>query len=752
MAAPVQAPTGLMYPQTTISTYVGQPITPDMPAAAGTLTSYTVSPALPPGVSIDPSTGVISGTPTAPASQATYVITGSNAAGSVTASVSPTITVTAAPIVLLQLGNQYQISDLQFANSNVLSQGVGFWILRKYASGAILASGDADMGFLALAGGIRPPAAQMAGPTLAIGVTGGIEVLSSADGHLLGTIVSPAFGIEPNTKVLQEIDFWQLASDGSYISVETSTGLYVYAPSGQLLLSQAGDYLTGLARANYFAAPGQVQVANGPAGANAIQTIAVPSGVPTVSPAYQAQFYAWFADGGRFLTENADFVYGNPVNPTAGSTVWTYSSSGVQQAAVQFPFWASIGGAGNWIWLYGADGNQPAVNVYPIGSTTPALTDSNGDIAEVAASGTTLAVLPQYSMVSVIDLSGATPVKTDYTLPTPVNYSYSSQYPAGPYAAASSTQWVVGVGVIGNATPSSLLLDGPSLPTSTRRYLGNGAALSIAGSTGVVAIATGGGQVSYFNPADTTPEGSISLTSGEVELSSDGSVLAAASDDGALLNLYSLPSGAVSHTFSYSSNAPGLLSSFTLSASGNTLGTMRNIGNADRSTTTTLQVTPVSGSPTILSGTSENFYSPVAISPDGTLVAVTNGVPPSITSTIYQNGTQVAVVPGIGVGWIDNGRLLVDAVGSQGYIGTTIYSPTGAVLGTPPLPQLQSIQPVTSDTVYVPSRNAIYSVTTGQTTWTSPYLPDSGVQQGIGAVAGPYVVFESEGRVIAVTH
>src|SRR5579863_5770995 len=48
----------------------------------GAVTStYTVAPALVPGLSIDPTTGIISGTPTAPSASANFVITASNAGG-----------------------------------------------------------------------------------------------------------------------------------------------------------------------------------------------------------------------------------------------------------------------------------------------------------------------------------------------------------------------------------------------------------------------------------------------------------------------------------------------------------------------------------------------------------------------------------------------------------------------------------------------------------------------------------------------
>jgi hypothetical protein len=748
VSAPLPPPTGLMYPQTTIATYVGQTITPDIPGAAGTITSYTVSPALPPGLTMDPSTGVISGTPIAAVPETTYDVVGSNSSGKVTAAVSPTITVTDAPSILLQLGDQYPITNMQFVNSRVLSQEFGGgWTLRNYTSGAIVASGDARLGQLQ---SDHHSPAQMAGSTLAIQITGGIQVLSSADGHPLSTIASPGYNIAPNSTILEENDSWQLASDGSYIVVETHTGLYVYTPGGQLLFSRPGNYMQSAP----FAAGGQVLVANGPAGTNTIETISVPSGNSTVSAPYQGNFYAWFTDGGRFFT-------------TAGGLVFTYSSSGVQQAAVQLPTSPStnIGGAGNWIWTF----DPNSLNVYAIGSTTPALTVSGPDVASYAVSGTTIAVLPFYKTISVIDLSGVAPVETDYPVPVPLNHAAVSEESVGPFAAVSGTEWVAGMQTYGSYVPNSssgarlhtnVILDGPSLSTNSPRYLGSGAALNIAGSSTNVAISTAIGQISYFNPAVTTPEGSIDLTSGELALSTDGSILAASAQDGSLLNIYSLPAGAVSSTFTYSGSAAGLLADFTLSGSGTTFGQIEAV-ESDGTANYTLQVAAVAGGPAIWSSSLQNLFGSILLSPDGTLIAVTTGTLPSSAVTIYKNGQQVAAVAGMGIGWIDNGRLLVNNYGYQGisdvpsYINCTIYSPTGTAVASPPLPQLLAIQPVTSDTVFAPAQSAIYSLTTGKATWTNPYTPDSGNSSGgrwIGAVAGPYVVFELEGRVVAVNY
>jgi hypothetical protein len=84
-------PTGLSYPQPP-ALIVSQPIVPLTPSSSGgAVTSYTVSPSLPAGLSLNASTGIISGTPTAAAAQATYTVTAANSEGSTQGSVSLTV-------------------------------------------------------------------------------------------------------------------------------------------------------------------------------------------------------------------------------------------------------------------------------------------------------------------------------------------------------------------------------------------------------------------------------------------------------------------------------------------------------------------------------------------------------------------------------------------------------------------------------------------------------------------------------------
>lgn len=77
-------PTGLSYPAAPILT-VGVAMTTLAPTVGGGApTQYSVSPALPAGIDLDPVTGAISGTPTAVSPPTVHTITASNTAGSTT--------------------------------------------------------------------------------------------------------------------------------------------------------------------------------------------------------------------------------------------------------------------------------------------------------------------------------------------------------------------------------------------------------------------------------------------------------------------------------------------------------------------------------------------------------------------------------------------------------------------------------------------------------------------------------------------
>jgi hypothetical protein len=711
----VSAPSALVYPQATVSATVGQAIAPNIPSFTGAVISFSVSPALPAGLSLNTSNGVISGTPTVQAAQASYTVTASNAGGSTTATIS---IVVKAYVTALDLGHGSGVWFMRSTADRVFSQDVsGHWALWDSGSDSQMASGDQY--FPTINGNRLDWPVDMAGTTVAIGQTNGLEVRSTVDGHVISLIAAPTM-IDP--LVISGRTWWKLASDGSYICAGSSTGLVAWSPAGQQVLSRPGDY----SFATPFAAPGQIQIAGGPAGQNVIETVNVGSGSSSVGPPFSGSFHSWFIDGQRYLTYT-------------GTTVWIYSLAGVQEGLVSLPTIDNLQGQGNWISTFQNSGRLPppyTLDIYAIGASAPTASyTATSPLDVVTPSGSMLAFF-SYGLGSgsIIDLSGSTPVKTDFTTP----FSGLSAF-----TATSAAKWFT-------ANDDGVVIDGAS--TNVSRALSLGKAWSIAGGTTRVAIATASGSIFYLNPATPTSISSIASSSSKIEMSTDDSVLAAMdAQPGHTLKIFSLPSGTMTGSFPYSFPKPPNLIDFSLAGSGSVLG-QALAGNIGSTFGYIRTVGPTAGGTAIWSDTSTSTYwEPIRLSPDGTLIAVSSGPSAGGTTTnIYKNGMLVTAVPGWAVGWLDNDRFLVNSYvlvhGALPYAGAVIYDATGTQLATSALPELSRLQPVGSDQIYAPALNTIFSLSSGQPVWTA-ISPSTD-----GAVAGTYVVFASGNRILLDTH
>jgi hypothetical protein len=775
------APTGLTYPTPPVFV-VGQAITPLTPTVTGTVTSYTVTPVLPAGLSLNASTGVISGTPTAFAATTSHNVSAANSGGHATATVSLTVSdiapalsatqtqfmfttgvpvdvtpgnsggaavawsiepalpagltfsatkgtiggtpaavVPAAPYVvtaqnsggystleltiavesgvLLDLGHADKITALRFNTSRVLSQDeTSHWVLWDTDSRDMLASGEGE-------------AVDLAGPTVVIQTARGFEVRSSSDGQVTATIeASPSW--------------WKLSADGSYFVAGMQGTLTAWLPNGEVLLTRSGDY----SAARVFAAANEVRIALGPAGAAVVETIAIPNGAITTSPAFQGTFHSWFQDGERFFSH-------------VSNTVWTYSKAAVQEDVTALPEITGLTGQGNWFWI------RPSgrVHIYAVGNSAAETANfSIGSLNQAIPSGNTIALLPHGKReLTVVDLSGVTPSRTDYALPVASSSAY---------AAISPSRWLMG-------NKYGVVLE-PSHSTGGEKYFGWGEAWAIAGSDERVAVATASGHIQYFDAATKALEGTIEFRSSDLAMSADGTVLAAAAstkdpiaDPDHSLKIFSLPSGTEvnSWPYTYGVSVPYAMA---LSASGTVFG---------QNLFFTRWVTPIAGAPVLWSdvlsagggtvGGVGFIPPPIRISPDGTLIAATNGARgPGTGTNIYKNGVLVTAVPGWAAGWINNNRLLVNnyAVDSNHidyFAGSVIYDALGQKIAEPPpsVGDILSFQVVTNDQVY--TRNRIVSLTSGNGIWSSPNQ-----SRGPGAVAGSRVVFASGTVVRAESH
>ncbi len=88
----VAAPSGLSYGTNPASYAEDSAISTNSATVTGTGITFSVSPALPTGLSLNASTGAITGTPTTPTASAVYVVTATNSGGSTTCDVTIAIT------------------------------------------------------------------------------------------------------------------------------------------------------------------------------------------------------------------------------------------------------------------------------------------------------------------------------------------------------------------------------------------------------------------------------------------------------------------------------------------------------------------------------------------------------------------------------------------------------------------------------------------------------------------------------------
>lgn len=173
----VQAPTGLAYGSNPATYTTGTAIPANSPTSSGgSIGSYGVSPALPAGLSLNASTGVISGTPTLATAAAPYTVTGSNSAGSSIA----TLTITVIDPVVLAITTQP-------ANQTVLAG--------QTATFTVVATGAGTLTYQWLLGGVAIPGATSASyttPATVLADNGGSFTVQVADATTASITSTPA--------------------------------------------------------------------------------------------------------------------------------------------------------------------------------------------------------------------------------------------------------------------------------------------------------------------------------------------------------------------------------------------------------------------------------------------------------------------------------------------------------------------------------------------------------------------------------
>lgn len=116
------APPVLTYAATNVVYTRGTAVTPDTPSnSGGAVSTYAAVPALPAGLSLNSTTGIIGGTPTVVAAQALYTVTGSNAGGASSAAITITVNDVAPS------GLAYSANPAVYAAAAAISPDVPNW-------------------------------------------------------------------------------------------------------------------------------------------------------------------------------------------------------------------------------------------------------------------------------------------------------------------------------------------------------------------------------------------------------------------------------------------------------------------------------------------------------------------------------------------------------------------------------------------------------------------------------------------------
>jgi hypothetical protein len=676
----------------------GVPVTLTPTNAGGPATHWSVNQPLPAGLLLNSASGAISGTPVQLSTASTYVLTAQNSGGVDTFD----LTIAIQSGVLLELGHATEISQILYEGTRILSLDVsGHASLWNAQSSELLASTTSACDPILCRG-----LTALAGPTAVVRQVEGLDVFSSATGALIAQI-------ELNGPTYP---WWKLSADGNYIVAGTGTEIRVWSRTGTPLFNLAGNY----SDADAFAAAGEIRIAKGPAGAAVIETVSVPGAVAASSAPFQGTFYSWFADGERFFSH-------------LGNTVWVYSSGAVQQDLVALPTVEQLGGRGAWMWT----ADIANLRIYAVGASTAPAAVYPRNSMKVVPSANTIGLLESGEPeLSVIDLSGPTPVKNDFT---------AALARIGSYASTSSADWVFGT--ISGAL-SGTLVNGPAV----RRYA-LGQARSITASASRIAVATAAGDILYFDTATRSLLGEIDFQSSQLSMSADGTRLGALANTAdaqyhpdRTIRVYELPDETVLAEFPYSYDSIDAFE-MSLSLSGTVIAQVIHASGV-----TTRQALNLDGTPLWSDAAPYSFVArPTTagrLSPDGSRIAAYVGLDVSgrpyrdTITNIFTGSTLTTAVSGAVVGWIDTNRLLVNRYrpdrGSYVYDRCEIVTPAGEVTACPNLPELHRIQTVSSSSIYSPDRNTIYDLSSGATLWSS-VTPN----RREGAVAGEHVVFAS---------
>ena len=269
-------PSGLQYPGAP-AFVVDTAIAALTPSVVGAVTSYSVSPALPEGLSLNTTTGVILGTPTGVAAKTDYTVKATNSAGSTTASVSIVVVAaaTSAPSDLNYPAPPTWVVGTAIApvKPTVVGQVTGYSVSPALPAGLSL---DTTTGVISgTPTGVAAKADYTVKATNAAGSTTAsvsITVMATAPAYTAKSGVAQKGPlIQGSTVTVQELDA-NLSPTGQQFSYQILTNFGIFSPTSTFTSQYLGLNATG-----YYFDEVVNAVSSGPVTLNAYSDLAVDS-------------------------------------------------------------------------------------------------------------------------------------------------------------------------------------------------------------------------------------------------------------------------------------------------------------------------------------------------------------------------------------------------------------------------------------------------------------------------------------------
>ena len=679
-------PTGVAYSGSPFTLTKGVSMTTATPSSSGgAVTSWSVSPSLPTGLSLDSSTGAISGTPTAITSAANYTVTAANSGGSTSTVVSIVVNDVAPSSITYSPSSLSLTKDVTMSAVTPTSSG------GTVTSWSITPSLPAGLSFSTSTGAIS-------GTPTSITTSTSFTVTASNTGGSATAIVTIQVNMAPPSSITYSPSSLTLAKGVSMTTVTpTASGGAVSSwsitpslPSGLTFDTSTGA-ISGTPTAVSSSTAYTVTATNAGGSGTATVTIAVndiaPSGV-TYTPSTLS------------LTKDSAMT---TVTPTSsGGTVTSWSISGTLPSGLSF---STSTGA-----ISGTPTAITSATTYTVtasntgGSATTTVTILVNDAAPVIAYSPSSLTLTKGSAMTTLTPTSSGGTVTSWSispsLPTGLTFNTSTGAISGtPTAVSSSNNYTITATNLGGSGTAVVAVQVNDISPYSIVYTGSPFTLEKGTAMTTATPSAGGGAVTSWSISPSLPAGLLfSSSTGAISgtptaVSSTTQYTVTASNTGGsstatvTITVNDIgPSNIVYSGNPFTLTKDSAMTTATPSVSGGTVTSWSISPTLPAGLSFSTSTGAISGTPTAI--TSSTTYTVSATNTGGsattTVTIVVNDAPPSGVAysgspfTLTKGTTMTSATPSVG-----GGTVVSWSIAPSLPTGLTFDTSTGTISGTP---------------------------------------------------------------------